>query len=145
MTTAHVIYADVRQVIDHPIDVVWAPIARFGGLEQWAAGVVSCEVEGEGLGAIRTVSLGGRTARERLELLEPSSHWLRYHVLPPHSMPADDVYSNTILTAIGESRTEMIWRSEAVNFRIPPEQLGHLIEAFYNESIEGLRRMLDAG
>lgn len=145
MTTTRVTYADVRAAIDHPIDKVWVPIARFGGLEHWAAGVSACETEGEGVGAIRTVHLGDRGARERLEAIDPGSFRLRYHILPPHAMPAEDVYSDIILTAIGNDRTEIVWRSEASDFSIPPDELGARIELFYSKSIEGLKRLLDAG
>jgi hypothetical protein len=143
MTTARVTYADVHAVIDHPIDRVWEEIARFDGLERWVSGVVGCDVEGERVGAVRTVSLGDRSARERLEELDDASHRLRYHILPPHAMPADDVHSEIILTAIGNDRTEIVWRSEAAGFVIPPEQLGARIGAFYGKSIEGLCRLLD--
>lgn len=113
--------------------------------DHWAAGVTGCELEGEGVGAVRTVSLGDRSARERLEVIGPSSYRLRYHILPPHAMPAEDVYSEIILTAIGDDRTEIIWRSEAAGFSIPPEELGARIGTFYSKSIDGLRRMLDGG
>lgn len=145
MTTARVTYADVRAVIEHPIDRVWAPIARFGGLEHWAAGVSVCELEGKGVGAVRTVHLGDRSARERLEAIDPVMHRLRYHILPPHAMPAEDVYSEIILTAIGKDRTEIVWRSEAAGFSIPPEELGARIGKFYSKSIDGLKRLLDGG
>ena len=145
MTTTRVTYADVRAVIDYPIEQVWALIACFGGLERWAAGVSACELEGNGVGAVRTVHLGNRSARERLEAIDPNSYRLRYHILPPHAMPAEDVYSEIILTAIGSDRTEMVWRSEASDFAIPPDELGARIETFYGKSIEGLKRLLDGG
>ncbi len=145
MTTSRVSYAEVRAVIDHPIGKVWAPIARFGGLERWAAGVSACELKGDGAGAVRTVHLGDRSARERLEAIDPISYRLRYHILSPHAMPAEDVYSEIILTTIGNDRTEMVWRSEASDFSIPPDELGAKIETFYSKSIDGLKRLLDGG
>jgi hypothetical protein len=145
MTTTPVTYADVRAVIDHPVGRVWPLIADFGGLAAWAAGVTGCTLDGEGPGAVRTVALGDRVARERLEAIDPVRHWLRYHILPPHAMPADDVYSDISLTAIGKDRTEIRWSSEASGFAVPPEQIGARIEGFYGKSIEGLRRLLDRG
>lgn len=145
MTTTRLTYANVRAVIDHPIEQVWAPIAHFGGLERWAAGVSACELAGEGVGAVRTVHLGDRSARERLEAVDPISYRLRYHILPPHAMPAEDVYSEIILTTIGNDRTQMVWRSEASDFSIPPDELGARIETFYSKSIDGLKRLLDSG
>ena len=142
MTADAIIYADVRMVLDHPIDRLWSPIAAFGDLDRWAAGVTACTVEGTGPGAIRTVSLGERQARERLEAIDPSGHSLRYHILPPHAMPAQNVYSDISLTAWDGGRTEMRWRSEGTDFTAPPEQIGAVIATFYRRSIEKLDRML---
>lgn len=144
MTTTPVTYANVRAVIDHPIDRVWPVIADFGGLAAWASGVTGCTLEGEGPGAVRSVALGDRIAQERLEAIEPDRHRLRYHVVPPHAMPAENVYSDISLTAIDTNRTEILWMSEASDFGISPEQLGARIEGFYSKSIEGLKRLLDA-
>jgi hypothetical protein len=49
------------------------------------------------------------------------------------------------LSAAGPDRTEILWRSEARDFQIPPEALGARIEQFYAASIEGLDRLLSAG
>jgi len=145
MTTEAIIYADVQVVLDHPIERVWTPIAMFGGLDRWAAGVTGCSVEGQGPGAVRTVSLGERQARERLEAIDPERHWLRYHIVPPHAMPADNVHSEIGLTALDRGRTAVRWHSEANGFGVPPEQIGAPIGAFYRRSLEGLDRMLRGG
>lgn len=142
MTTALEIYARVEKEIAQPIERVWAIVSAFGGLERWAPGVTACTVEGAGVGAIRTVVLGDRDARERLELLDPVAHKIRYHILPPHQMPADNVHGEMTLTPIGGDRTRIVWQSEANDFRVPPEQIGARIEAFYAGSIEGLVRLL---
>ena len=49
------------------------------------------------------------------------------------------------LRALGPDRTEIVWRSEARDFRAPREALGARIEHFYAASIEGLDRLLSAG
>jgi hypothetical protein len=135
-------YADVRVVLDHPVTVVWPSVAAFGELDRWAAGVTGCSVEGEGPGAIRTISLGDRQSRERLEAIDPAVHRLRYHILPPHTMPAQNIYSEIDLTALDGDRTEMRWRSEATDFDAPLQQVGMVIEGFYRRSIEKLDQLL---
>lgn len=145
MATETITYADVRVVLGHPVDRLWPPIAAFGELDRWAAGVTGCTIEGQGPGAIRTVSLGDRQARERLEAIDPPNHRLRYSVLPPHAMPARNVVSEIGLTALDDGRTEVRWRSEASDFTAPPEQVGGAIEKFYCRSLENLDRMLREG
>lgn len=145
MTTIPMTYVSIEAMIDQPIDLVWPAVAAFGELDRWAAGVTGCKIEGAGIGAIRTVSIGDRQARERLEAIDPASHRLTYHVLEPHSMPARNVVSTIELTAMEGNRTAMVWRSQASDFDIPPEKVGERIGAFYAASIEGLKRMLAEG
>jgi hypothetical protein len=145
VTAAPETYACVRRTLEHPIAVIWPRLASFGGLELWVAGVETCRVEGHGVGAIRTLGLGDRVARERLEAIDADMYWLRYQILPPHALPARDVRSEIGLGALDAGRTEMTWRSEAAGFTIPAEQLGARIERFYHLSIDGLDRLLREG
>jgi hypothetical protein len=143
MTSSSITYASVRAELDHPIETVWARIAAFGGLEDWVEGVSACSVEGTGVGAVRTVVRGDGDVRERLEVVDPVAYVLRYQILPPHRLPAGAVHGNVLLRALGEGRTEMVWRSDARDFTVAPEVLGARIEAFYAASIEGLKQVLD--
>jgi hypothetical protein len=141
---ARTVYASVRAVLDYPIDAVWAVAGRFDGLEAWADGVSACSVEGEGVGSVRTVSRGG-IVREQLQSCDPGRHQIRYKILAPHALPADEVCGEITLRAIGPEATEIVWRSDAARFHAPPEALGERIEAFYRASIRGLERVLSAG
>jgi len=143
MKAAPVTYAKVRVTFDHPIEKVWAAVADFGGIARWIAGVSGCTVEGEGVSAVRTVHIGNRTTRERLELLDPDTRVLRYSILPPHALPAQNVHSDIELARLDESRTALVWSSHATDFTEPPEQLGTRIERFYMRSLDGLARLLD--
>jgi hypothetical protein len=145
MTTEPRTYARVCRTLDHPIEAVWRRVAAFGGIDRWVAGVEACRVEGDGVGAIRTVELGDRVARERLEAIDAAGRRLRYRILPPHALPARDVCSEISLTALDDGRTEMTWRSDATGFTVPAEQLGARIERFYDLSIDGLARLLREG
>ncbi len=138
-------YAHVRVVLDHPIDEVWAIAGEFGGLENWVDGVSACTVESAGVGAVRTVTRVG-VIREQLETLDPHRHQISYRILPPHTLPAEDVRCAITLLALGPRETEIVWRSEAGRFHAPRGPLSTRIEAFYRTSIQGLeQRLRDAG
>ncbi len=136
-------YAEIHEVLDHPVEIIWRQVAAFGAIDRWADGVTGCEMAGEGPGAVRNVWLGERRVRERLEQLDPAAYRLRYHILPPHLLPAANIRSEIRLIPLAAGRTEMVWRSEATDFDVPPEELGARIETFYRRSIDGLRRLLD--
>jgi hypothetical protein len=135
-------YARIRETLDRPISDVWRIVAAFGSLEHWVDGVQFCRVEGEGVGAVRTVVRGGNTVRERLEELDAANFLLSYSILDPHSLPARDVRSTIALRQLTSGKTEFVWRSEAAEFSGSPEDLGARIEGFYAKSLEGLRHLL---
>jgi hypothetical protein len=140
MATGSVEYARVARILEHSLARVWATIATFDGLERWADGVTACALAD----GVRTVTRNGSTVRERLDRRDPDAHEIAYTILPPHPLPADDVRGTIALAALGPERTEIVWRSEARNFRAPPEALGARIEQFYAASIKGLDRLLSA-
>ena len=143
MATTGIEYVRVERTIPWPIEPIWAKIAAFGGLEDWADGVTSCAVEGGGVGAIRTVVRQGRTVRERLEWFDPAGHGLGYLILPPHALPAMEVRGTISLTAEAEARTHVAWRSHATDFAVPPQALAERIAQFYESSLDGLARLLE--
>lgn len=141
MATDTVVYARVQRVLDHPLERVWPLVGAFGGLEQWADGVTACDLDGE----VRTVTRNGSTVRERLDRRDPEACEIAYTIMSPHPLPADDVRGTIVLRAVDADRTEIVWRSEARNFRAAPDALGARIEHFYAASIDGLDRLLSAG
>lgn len=143
MTRAAITYAEVSERLEHPLARVWEQIAMFGGLERWADGVSECSVEGEGIGAVRTVVRNGNRVRERLETIDPAARMIRYQILPPHALPAENVHGNILLRALTDEATEIVWRSDATDFCAEPEWLGARISTFYRDSIGGLQRLLD--
>jgi len=145
MTSPSITYASVTELIEQPIDVVWPVIAAFGGVEHWVPGITACTVEGSGVGAVRTVVSNGNRVLERVEAIDHPSRFLRYRILPPHSVPVDDLHGNILLSVVDGTTTEMIWWSDATQFHVPQDVVGARIETFYRRSIEGLRALLAAG
>jgi len=143
MASDAMIYAEIHEVLDYPVEIIWRQVAAFGAIDRWVDGVTGCEMAGDGPGAVRIVRLGSRLVRERLEQIDPAAYRLRYHILPPHLLPATNIRSEVRLVPLEAGRTEMVWCSEATGFEVPPDELGARIEIFYRRSIDGLRRLLD--
>ncbi len=145
MTSPSVTYASITELIAQPIDAVWPVIAAFGGVQKWVPGLTECSVEGSGVGAIRTVVSRGNRVRERLEAIDEASRRLRYQILPPHTVPVDDLHGNIQLTVVDGTTTEITWWSDGTHFHVPKAEVGARIETFYRQSIEGLRKLLAEG
>jgi hypothetical protein len=135
-------YAKVSRVFSHDPDSVWRHAGDFGGIAGWVQGVLSCEVNGEGIGAIRTVTMKGRQVRERLAGLDPIQRVIAYQILPPHSLPATDILSTIQVLEFGTGSSEVTWRSQAV-FDGDVGNLPQIIEAFFMTSLDNLHRLLD--
>lgn len=131
-------------MLNHPVARVWLVIARFDGAHHWVDGVTACSLEGAGAGAIRTLVRNGVTVRERLERVDADTHEISYLVLEPHALPATSVRGTITLHATDSGATEIVWRSRAEAFRVPPRVLGERIEGFYAASLQRLGRFLDA-
>jgi hypothetical protein len=142
MEQGSVEYVRVVRTIDHGIDAVWQQIADFGGIARWIVGVSDCSVSGEGVGCIRTVSIGGRQVDERLHTSDRALGVLAYQILPPHSLPASDILSTIELSSAGTGRTRIVWRSQAVP-NIDPAILRASVEPFFEASLDNLQRLLD--
>jgi len=69
-------------IIDVSVDATWQVISDFGAACRYLAMVVNCAVEGDGVGARRTLTnADGSTIVERLEALDAGAHRPRYALL----------------------------------------------------------------
>jgi hypothetical protein len=137
-------YVRVVETLNHPIGTVWGIVQGFGAVKAWIAGVEACSLEGEGVGAIRSVTRGGSVTRERLEFIDAASHSLSYVLLPPYRLAATDVRGNIALMRVDDQQTTMTWWSEASSFEADQNEIAKYIDGFYRASIDNLRRILDA-
>ncbi len=63
-------------------DAVWKELADFGAIGAWGPGIVSCKVEGSGIGAVRAVEMpGGVVMEERLEAFDDAGRTLSYAII----------------------------------------------------------------
>ena len=99
---------NVEDTIDAPADAAWSKIAEFGGLEKWAPGVSECTVEGNGVGAVRRLSMGGMTIAERLESIDDEARKLSYSIVEG-PMPTENYLAEIEITPAGDSRCAIRW------------------------------------
>ena len=137
-------YARVMRDIAQPAERVWAEVRAFGSIALWVAGVSDCVLEnGDGLGAVRVVSLGGRQVRERLLAIDEAGRRLTYAVLPPHGLAASEVISTIVVGSIDAARARVTWFSEADLDSAAPA-LTDRIEGFFAASLANLEQLCGA-
>ncbi len=139
MTHAH------RMMTIHvPADAIWQVISDFGAAGQYLAGVVDCTVEGEGVGALRTLtSADGSAIVERLETLDGASQRLSYALL------TDTPFSNCLTTMavrdLGRNQAELVWTANFEPDWLPESEAVDLLEGALAENCLALKQFLEAG
>lgn len=125
-------------------DRVWDLVRDFGGIQRWAAGVESVSVSGDGVGAVRTLSMpGGLTLNERLEAVDDRTRTLSYAIVGSHPLPFDDYLATIRLAEDGEG-CQVDWSSTFTPRAGAEAQAASLIEGIYRGGIAGLKKAVGA-
>jgi len=125
-------------------DAVWQVIGDFGAACQHLVGVVNCTVEGEGVGARRTLtSTDGSTIIERLETLDGATHRLSYALL------TDTPFRNCLTTMqvrdLGQGQAEVEWSATFEADGLPVDEARDMLEAALTANCLALKQSMEAG
>ena len=116
----------------------------FGGIKKFSTTIESCTVEGEGVGAVRTITMpGGLQLQERLESFDDAGRTLQYAIIGENPLPFTDYLSTIRLSEDGDG-TSVEWSSTFEPKGIPEEQAGKIIEGIYTGGIAGMKSALGA-
>lgn len=132
----------VSAIINAPIERVWALISDFGGLMRWHPLLERCEVEGEGLGARRSVYFGDWWAVEELTTLDNDTHALGYLVVDSSRPPVVGATGFMALASPGTNETSLIWTSGLPDDAPHAALVNAGLEAYYPLRIGHLREAL---
>jgi len=83
----------------------------FGGVADASPMIETCTVEGEGVGAVRTLGLrGGLSLHERLEAHDDAAMTFSYSIVGESPLPFTDYLSTVRIEPAGESACIIDWR-----------------------------------
>ena len=134
--------ANVTKIVDAPVEKVWLAIRSIGGLDRWFPMMDSCRVEGQGVGAIRTLCLvGGGEMRDRIGEIADAERRFRYErfELP---LPVENYQGTVEARGRADHRSEIFW---GIQFEVAAEKRDELvafIEAALSDGIDGLEQEL---
>ena len=122
---------------------VWALVREFGKLDEWLPPVVGCETDGEGIGAVRTLTLGdGAVVVERLEAHDDDRRTLTYSMVDAGPMPLVDYVSTIEVSANPDGTSTMSWSgSFGVSGADEAETVG-AIEGLYRTGLDAVAEKL---
>ncbi len=123
-------------------DKAWAAIRDIGGLDRWFPIISACTVEGEGVGALRVLTLagGGGEMRDRIVEICDAKKRLRYE--RPHlPFPVSDYRGEVEIRGDGASCV-LTW---TVRFNVEPakrDEVAGLVRSAISDGVDGMEREL---
>lgn len=117
---------------------VWEIFRDFGGAKRITPQIERCTLEGEGVGAVRTITMpGGIQIQERLEALDDAGRTLRYAIVSGPA-PFRDYLATVRVNEDGDGCT-IDWSSDFEPQGVSDEQARAIVEGIYRGGIAGLR------
>jgi carbon monoxide dehydrogenase subunit G len=129
----------VERQINGDSQKVWDLMSDFGGLASWNPQIDSCEVAGQGVGAVRTLSMGGLVIKERLESIDAASRKYSYAIIEG-PVPATGYLATVQISDAGSGKTTVLWTSEFEPAGAPEEDLVKLFEGVYQGGIQAAEK-----
>jgi carbon monoxide dehydrogenase subunit G len=131
----------VSERVDAGADAVWDLLRDFGGVTRYSPAIESCKVDGEGVGAVRTLAMpGGVSLQERLEALDDARRRLQYSIVAG-PLPFENYLSTIEVREEGEGCT-VDWSSTFDPKGVAEEQAQGMIEGIYRSGIAGIKKAL---
>ena len=128
--------------IHAPAADIWQVISDFGAACKYLFMVGNCTVEGEGVGARRTLtSTDGSTVVERLESVDEAARQLSYALL------TDTPFGNCVTTMsvrdLGPSQAEVAWSATFQPDGLPASEAAALLEGALAANCRALKQLLE--
>lgn len=134
------IHVKVSERVEAGAAAVWDLVSDFGGVKRYTPDLASCELSGEGVGAVRTLTLpGGVELQERLEALDDSGRRLQYSILSG-PIPVQDYLATVEVHEDGDACT-VDWSSQFTT-GMEEAQAVAMMEGVYRGGLAGMRKAL---
>ena len=132
----------VSERVEASADAVWDLFRDFGGIQRFSAGIEKVELEGSGIGAVRTITVpGGVTLQERLEAFDDRGRRLQYAIVGG-PIPVTGYLATIEVKDEGSQACRIDWSSHFEPKGISDDQARGMIEGVYKGGIAGVRKAL---
>ena len=128
----------VSTILEAPAGDVWAVAGDFGGIRRWSSAIQDCQVEGTGVGSLRTLTTAGGQVREQLVEWDPAARRLGYGVISGSSLPVRGMRAWITVTPTGERACRVDWRIEGEP-TAPVESVSQQLRSRYAARLQELR------
>ena len=125
---------------------VWELLREVGGIRRWnSKGIDSVSVEGEGVGAVRTIGLtGGMSLQEKLEAYDEGGRSFSYSFVGKKVIPLDDYYATMTVVDESESTCRVDWGSTFEHPSMDADAARKLVEGIYLAGFAALKETVES-
>jgi hypothetical protein len=132
----------VREQIDGKARDVWNVLSDFGGI-QVGGPITSFEIEGNGVGAVRTIGLGGGRVVERLERHDAEALAFGYVIVNDDSpLPVSNYAANVQITDQGNGTCQVEWTGTFEPKGASAADASKVVEGIYKSGIARARSVV---
>lgn len=124
-----------------PAEKLWELVADFGAIAKIMDGIDECIVEGEGIGATRSIPGRDGTIVESLDVLDHGKMTLVYSIVSG-PMPFKDYSAEMVVSADGEDSCRLAWTGTFEANGVPAEKAERIASGIYRAGIAGYGRAL---
>lgn len=130
----------VTETIAGPAAKVWPLLSDFGGV-QVGGPITSVEVEGEGIGMVRTLGLGDALVIERLDAYDADAMLFGYSILNDDSpLPVQGYRASVQVSDLGDDTCRVDWSGTFEPRGVPEADAIKVVEGIYKVGIAGVRK-----
>jgi len=132
----------VRSIkLSAPAEEVWGRIGPFGALADWHPAIDRCTVEGEGVGAVRTLRImGGAEVKERLEAQDDGARSATYAGVEI-PLPVTDYRGTLTVAPEPDGGCTVTWQATFEPDGVPEEMATQMIAGVFDSGLDGLRSL----
>ena len=109
-------------------------------MKEWNDGIDSCEVEGSGIGSVRTLKMGGIELQERLEHTDDAGRTFSYSIISG-PVPVENYLAMTIHDA-DQGKSRITWQGSFEPKGVTEEDCAKLFTGVYQGGIAAIRKAL---
>ncbi len=122
---------------------VWELVRGFGGIMKWSGSAIeSVSVEGDGVGAVRTIGIaGGAQLQEKLEAHDDAHRTFSYSFVGELLLPLNDYYATMTIVDTGPNQCRVEWESTFTPNGVSEEQARGMVEGIYKNGIAGIKNV----
>ncbi len=131
----------IQEEIGASAEAVWNVLGDFASVDRWFPGAAGIQVEGQGVGAVRTIPMGTSKIRERLEAYDATTRRFEYSILEA-PLPVKDYRASVSVEALGPQRCRVHWVTRFEPVGIAAEQLAPGLEGAYRAGLRAIAKLV---